>query len=73
MLGQAVALLATAAGGQELNQQQLLAACKTNLPGYMTPAWVEVRSGPLPRNPNGKIDRSLLARELAELFCGGAR
>jgi hypothetical protein len=27
-----------------------------------------LRKGPLPRNPNGKIDRRLLASELAHLF-----
>ena len=73
VLGQAVALLATAAAGVELERQALLDACKANLPGYMAPAWIEVRAEALPRNPNGKIDRKLLALELAELFCGGAR
>ena len=31
-------------------------------------ATIDVRSGPLPRNPNGKIDRKLLARECRALF-----
>ena len=30
---------------------------------YMVPADVVVRPGPLPRNPNGKIDRKALASE----------
>ncbi|MEC5161284.1 MULTISPECIES: acyl-CoA ligase (AMP-forming), exosortase A system-associated [unclassified Janthinobacterium] len=73
LLGQAIALLATAAPGVELERQALVAACKERLPGYMLPAWIEVRSGSLPRNPNGKIDRKVLAVELAGLFGGGAR
>lgn len=73
VLGQAIALLATAAPGVDLERGALMAACKAKLPGYMTPAWIEVRAEALPRNPNGKIDRKLLATELASLFCGGAR
>ena len=38
----------------------LLAACKQRMPAYMVPAGVEPMAGPLPRNPNGKIDRKLL-------------
>ena len=65
VLGQAIALLATPAPGQELARETLLAACRARLPAYMVPLWIEVRAGALPRNPNGKIDRALLARELA--------
>jgi acyl-coenzyme A synthetase/AMP-(fatty) acid ligase len=32
----------------------------------MVPTRIEVRRGPLPRNPNGKIDRKILAAEYAE-------
>jgi acyl-CoA ligase (AMP-forming) (exosortase A-associated) len=39
----------------------LLAACRIHMPAYMVPAGIEFVSGPLPRNPNGKIDRKLLA------------
>ena len=39
----------------------LLAECKKRMPAYMVPAHIDVRSGPLPRNPNGKIDRKTLA------------
>jgi acyl-CoA synthetase (AMP-forming)/AMP-acid ligase II len=31
------------------------------MPAYMLPAAIEPMAGPLPRNPNGKIDRKLLA------------
>ena len=39
----------------------LLAACRIHMPAYMVPAGIEFVPGPLPRNPNGKIDRKLLA------------
>jgi acyl-CoA synthetase (AMP-forming)/AMP-acid ligase II len=42
-----------------------LAECRERLPAYMVPATIEVRAAPLPRNPNGKIDRKLLAHEYA--------
>ena len=41
----------------------LLAECKKHMPAYMVPARIEVRPGPLPRNPNGKIDRKTLATQ----------
>ena len=36
------------------------------MPAYMVPAGVEVVAAPLPRNPNGKIDRKLLAANWVE-------
>jgi len=62
LLGQSIALVATAAAA--VDGAALLAACKRALPAYMVPTRIEVRSVPLPRNPNGKIDRKLLADEL---------
>ena len=41
----------------------LLAQCKTRMPAYMVPAGIEFVAGPLPRNPNGKIDRKTLSTE----------
>ena len=35
----------------------LLAFCRAQLPGYMVPAAVHWSPKPLPRNPNGKLDR----------------
>ncbi len=67
LLGAAIALLVTAAPGVLLGREALLAACRQRLPAYMMPLWLDIRSEPLPRNPNGKIDRTLLAREMTEL------
>jgi acyl-coenzyme A synthetase/AMP-(fatty) acid ligase len=33
------------------------------MPAYMVPTGIELVAGPLPRNPNGKIDRKLLASD----------
>ena len=46
----------------------LLAACREQLPAFMVPAKVDVRVGPLPRNPNGKIDRKSLSLQFVDLF-----
>lgn len=63
-LGQAIQVIATPpVGSDALDTQALLAACRARMPAYMMPAGVQARSGPLPRNPNGKIDRKLLSTE----------
>ena len=68
MLGQAIVLIVTARSGRNLEQDELLSACKLHLPAFMLPSRVEVREGSLPRNPNGKIDRKLLAQEFQNTF-----
>lgn len=67
-LGQAIVVVATATVNGTLKADTLLAACRQHLPIYMVPAKIDVRSGPLPRNPNGKIDRKLLSAEFEHLF-----
>jgi len=63
-LGQAIQVIATPpAGHAGLDQVALAAACRKHMPGYMLPAGIAERAGPLPRNPNGKIDRKLLSTE----------
>ena len=68
LLGAAIALLVTPAPGVELGREALLSACRQHLPAYMMPLWIDIRNEALPRNPNGKIDRALLAREIAEVL-----
>ena len=66
-LGQAIQLIATApAGAAAVDGGALLAACRARMPAYMVPAGVSQAPGPLPRNPNGKIDRKLLATQWVE-------
>ena len=67
-LGQAIVVVASAKAGAEIDSTAILASCKKQLPSFMVPHHIELRSGSLPRNPNGKIDRKLLAGELAHIF-----
>ena len=61
-LGQAIQVIASAPDGSAaLDIAALLTECKQRMPAYMVPAGVQAMAGPLPRNPNGKIDRKLLA------------
>jgi len=64
-LGHSIVAIVTAAAGGTLDTAALLAECRSRMPAYMVPARFDVRDGPLPRNPNGKIDRKTLAANLA--------
>jgi acyl-coenzyme A synthetase/AMP-(fatty) acid ligase len=63
-LGQAIAVIAVPVEEGVIDNAALLAECKRRLPAYMVPARIDLRAGPLPRNPNGKIDRNLLRQTL---------
>jgi acyl-CoA ligase (AMP-forming) (exosortase A-associated) len=67
-LGQAIVVVATPRDGTVLEPSRLLSACREHLPAYMLPAEVRIEAGPLPRNPNGKIDRKQLREALGDLF-----
>lgn len=67
-LGQAIVLVATAPADGTLDVPQLLNECRSRLPAWQVPAHIALREGPLPRNPNGKIDRKLLSGEFQTLF-----
>jgi hypothetical protein len=73
-LGQAIQVIATALAlphgsaqdttqSNALSVEQLLLACRQNMPAFMVPSGIQLVVGPLPRNPNGKIDRALLLRQ----------
>lgn len=62
-LGQRIVLVVSAAG-DGLEASALLAELRRQLPSYMVPSDVIVRSE-LPRSPNNKFDRNLLRQELA--------
>ncbi len=67
VLGQAIQVIVTPrAVGETVDVPALLADCKAHMPAYMVPHGVQVVAGPLPRNPNGKIDRKLLATQWVE-------
>ena len=63
-LGQTIQVIATAPAGEPvLDIAALLADCRASMPAYMVPAGIDIAVGPLPRNPNGKIDRKLLSTD----------
>lgn len=63
-LGQAIRVIATAPdGSSDLSVEQVLIECKRLMPAYMVPQGIDCLPGPLPRNPNGKIDRKLLSMQ----------
>jgi acyl-CoA ligase (AMP-forming) (exosortase A-associated) len=64
-LGQAIAVVAVNATQDEFPSTQVLDYCRQQLPAYMVPAYIEWRAT-LPRNANGKYDRTLLANQLHE-------
>jgi len=66
-LGQGIAVVAKPKGGGPFAEAEILAACRRDLPLYMVPV-LFVERPELPRNPNGKIDRQALTRELAGAF-----
>ena len=60
-LGQAIIAVVKLKEGEPSDSARLCDYCKTNMPAYMVPARIELARAPLPRNPNGKIDRKALA------------
>jgi len=63
-LGHAIHVIATPAVNASADcLAELQTQCRSRMPAYMVPAGIELMPGPLPRNPNGKIDRKLLATD----------
>jgi len=63
-LGHAIHVIATQADGTGATcLNDLISECRSRMPAYMVPTGIELVLGPLPRNPNGKIDRKLLASD----------
>jgi acyl-coenzyme A synthetase/AMP-(fatty) acid ligase len=70
-LGHAIQVIATNPDDtRAIDLKNLMLECKTRMPAYMVPAGIEVVAGPLPRNPNGKIDRKLLSTGWVERHMG---
>ena len=65
-IGQAIQVIVTPPAKGDLDVSALLAECRLRMPAYMVPSSIEVQNGPLPRNPNGKIDRKFLSTAWVE-------
>jgi acyl-CoA ligase (AMP-forming) (exosortase A-associated) len=66
-LGQAIVVVVTPAAGVQTDANALLDACRRTLPLFMVPHHIAF-SEALPRNPNGKYDRTKLAAQFKDLF-----
>jgi acyl-CoA ligase (AMP-forming) (exosortase A-associated) len=65
-LGHAIQVIATPPANGTIDVSELLSECRARMPAYMVPSGIDVRDGPLPRNPNGKIDRKSLSTAWVE-------
>ncbi len=63
--GQSIYLILSGIEGQSVTQELLLDYCKKTMPPYMIPQGLEIRDD-LPRNANGKLDRSLIKKQVFE-------
>jgi len=63
MLGQAIHVALITNDQAPLDNAQLLQHCRAEMPAYMVPKVFDQCAGPLPRNPNGKIDRKRIAAD----------
>lgn len=73
VLGQAIVAVVVKQEAGQLEPEAVMAACKPRLPSFMWPSRIVLHTTSLPRNPNGKIDRKLLAAELQHMFMDTGR
>ncbi|QLL12562.1 acyl-CoA ligase (AMP-forming), exosortase A system-associated [Pseudomonas chlororaphis] len=66
--GQAIVISVVTAPDQPITAQALIGLCREQLPTYMVPLHVSFHDTPLPRNPNGKIDRQQLKQRFSAFF-----
>lgn len=66
-LGQAILLVIKPDNAQTFDEQQLRKYCKKSLPNFMQPHTITIVDS-LPRNPNGKINRTLLSSKYSTLI-----
>lgn len=67
-LDQAIVVVVTPKNGETIDLERLQVECRQRLPGFMVPTLIRISDTPLPRNPNGKIDRKSMAMGLQQLF-----
>ena len=67
-LGEAIIISLFAHPHRQITTPALIKLCRDKLPTYMVPLHVSLHDSPLPRNPNGKIDRKQLKQQFSEFF-----
>ncbi|WP_217125479.1 AMP-binding protein [Hydrogenophilus thiooxidans] len=68
LLGQKIAV-AVVVSLNNVTAADLTAHCRRHLATYQVPALIDLVTEPLPRNPNGKIDRHAVRQALQSRFC----
>ncbi len=63
MMGEKVGAIIVPAAGGELDIDAVLAHCRAHLADFKVPQYIDVREGPLPRNPGGKLLKGSLRSE----------
>jgi len=71
-LGQAIVAVVYSLN-ETLTASALLLECRQMLPTYMVPAHIDIRHENLPRNPNGKLDRSFIRASLCDFFASESK
>lgn len=70
VLGQAIIALISLVPARQYDEHELEKHCQTHLPHFMQPTQIIVLAQ-LPKNPNGKIDRKILAQQFANQLQSG--
>ncbi|TPG65674.1 acyl-CoA ligase (AMP-forming), exosortase A system-associated [Pseudomonas arsenicoxydans] len=66
--GEAIIISVFSQPQKQASAEALIKLCREKLPTYMVPLHVSFHDSPLPRNPNGKIDRKQLKQQFSEFF-----
>ena len=67
LYGQSVFIIVSALNKKQLDLKELKRFCHKNMPSYMIPKFIEIWEN-LPKNSNGKIDRSRIKGEIFKKF-----
>jgi len=66
-LGERVAVVCVVRPGEEMpSEEDVLAAASKSLAPFQRPEYLWIRTEPLERNANGKVDRKVVAKATAE-------
>jgi long-chain acyl-CoA synthetase len=63
MMGEKVGAVIVPAAGDELDIDEVIRHCRSNLADFKVPQFIALREEPLPRNPAGKVIKSQLRDE----------
>ncbi|MFC0239333.1 class I adenylate-forming enzyme family protein [Rhodopseudomonas telluris] len=73
VLGERVNAIVVTTDGAQLSERDVAAYCAARMSDYKVPESIIIRSEPLPRNANGKIQKTVLRETIAERAASYAR